>query len=213
MFDPTSRALSPVRLALVALAVVATLAIGLLAPYGASAHIVFQGAEPPADSVVAEVPATVSVLMSGEIAETGSTLTVAGPDGATADAGDGRLDLNDLDRRTLTVTLLPDLPDGTYTVTYTAFPTDGHEAAVGSYTFTVGAATDAAVLATPAATPGATPAGTPAATPIAVAGVAQGSTNDDGRGLTSILLVIAAGALVIFGAGVAVTRGARRHRV
>ncbi|HEV2529252.1 MAG TPA: copper resistance protein CopC [Thermomicrobiales bacterium] len=159
----------------------------IFASPSASAHVEMQGAEPPADSVVETAPATVQVLFTGEVLET-STLTVTGPDGVAADAGDGGLDFNSLDRNLLSVNLLPDQPDGVYTVIYTAYPSDGHEPTTGSYTFTVGSATpamtDATPGATPAATPGATPGSTPEATPIAVSANADvASTTSDGRTL------------------------------
>ena len=175
----------PVRI-FTLVALVATLLIGLsLTGPTASAHVVMQGAEPPADSTVETAPATVQVLFSGEVMDT-STLTVAGPDGAVADAGDGGLDLGSLDRNLLTVTLLPALPDGVYTVTFSAVPTDGHEPATGSYTFTVGSGVPEMTKATPAATPGATPAATPGSTPVATpvaveANVDSTSSSTDGR--------------------------------
>ncbi len=126
---------SPIRLLAVALALVAGFALAAVVAVPASAHVVLQGAEPPVDATVEAAPAQVIVLFSGEVSESGSTLTVTGPDGQPADTGDGGLDLSSLDRNRLIVTLLPNLPTGLYTVSYSATPADGHEAAVGSYNF------------------------------------------------------------------------------
>ena len=199
------------RLVALAATLVAALALTLVAAVPASAHVTFSGAEPPADSTVATAPTQVIVQLSGEVAETGSTVTVTGPDGAAADNGDGHLDLNDLDRRTVIATLRPGLPDGVYTLNYTAYPADGHEPAVGSYTFTVGAALGTAAGATPAATPGATPASTPIATPIAAGVQPDASTNGSGPAGSSLVLLLVAAAVVLLGGGFAVVRAVRRH--
>ena len=208
---PHHPVVSPIRLAAVALTIVAAFALAMLAVSPVSAHIDLQGAEPPVDAVVGVAPAQVIALFSGEVAEAGSTLTVAGPDGQPVDNGDGRLDLNDPDRRTVMATLRADLPAGVYTVTYSAVPADGHEAAAGSYTFTV----DAALVtggATPGATPAATPVGTPAATPIAVSGGPAASTSDAGAspGPANIALLAASAVAVVLGGGFAISRASRK---
>lgn len=206
------RVVSPARPVAVLLAMIVAFALAIFTVTPASAHIDMQGAEPPADAVVEVAPSQVVVLFSGEVSEAGSTLTVTGPDGQAADNGDGRLDLADTNRRTMTATLRPNLPTGVYTVSYSAFPADGHEAAAGSYTFTVGADVVPAA-ATPGATPVATPAGTPASTPIAVTGGPAASTSDAGTSLSpsNIALLIAAALAVVLGGGFAVTRASRRH--
>ncbi len=199
---------SPIRLLAVALALVAGFALAAVVAVPASAHVVLQGAEPPVDATVEAAPAQVIVLFSGEVSESGSTLTVVGPDGQPADAGDGGLDLNSLDRNRMVVTLLPSLPAGLYTVSYSATPADGHEPAVGSYTFTLGVATG--VLATPVATPVGTPDATPIATPIALGDAPAASANGDGLSTANLLLVAAALA-VLLGGGLAVIRATWRH--
>ena len=198
----------PPRLVALAATLVAALSLALVAAVPASAHVTFSGAEPPANSIVATAPAQVIVQFSGEVAESGSTLTVTGPDGTAADNGDGHLNLDDLDRRTIVATLRSGLPDGLYTVNYTGYPADGHEPNIGSYTFTVGAALD---TATPAdATPAATPASTPVATPIAIGGSAEASTNGSGSNMTAILLLVVGAVVVVLGGGAAVVRAMRR---
>lgn len=200
---------APLRLLAVALALVAGLALAAVVAIPASAHVEIQGAEPPVDATVEAAPAQVIVLFSGEVSESGSTLTVTGPDGLPADAGDGGLDLDSLDRNRMVVTLLPGLAAGPYTVNYSATPTDGHEPAVGSYAFTVGVATGD--LASPAATPVGTPAATPVATPIAVGDAPAASANGDGLSMANLLLLIAAALTVLLGGGLAVLRASRRH--
>lgn len=201
---------APLRLLAVALALVTGLALAAVVAIPASAHVEIQGAEPPVDATVEAAPAQVIVLFSGEVSESGSTLTVTGPDGLPADAGDGGLDLDSLDRNRLIVTLLPNLPTGLYTVTYSATPVDGHEPDVDSYTFTVGTAGTAA-LATPAATPVGTPAATPLATPMARGDAPAASANGDGFSTANLLLLIAAALAILLGGGLAVLRASRRH--
>ena len=193
----------------VALALVVGLALAGLVASPASAHVTLQGAEPPAETVVPVAPATVTVLMSGEVSEGDSTtLTVAGPDGQPADAGDGGLDLNSLNRDTLVVTLLPNLPDGVYAVNYSAAPADGHEPAVGSYTFTVGTAAPATpVLA--GATPAGTPAATPNATPVALAASDASTVEEGGLSRNDFLLIFAVAA-VLFGVLILIMRFVNR---
>lgn len=206
--DPIPARTAPFRLIALAMTLGAALAFMLVAAHPASAHVQLQGAEPPVDATVAAAPAQVVVQFTGEVAEAGSTVAVTGPDGQPADNGDGHLDLNDLDRRTIVATLRPSLPAGVYTVNYTAYPADGHEPAVGSYTFTVGAAVGAA---TPEATPAMMPASTPVATPIAGNARSDASTNGSGLGSSGLLLLIVAAAGVLVGGGAAVLRATRRH--
>lgn len=204
----------------VLLALIAGLVLATLIAVPASAHVKLQGAEPPVDATVATAPATVTVLLSGEVSESGTTLSVVGPDGQPADTGDGGLDLNSLSRDTLTVTLLPDLPAGIYTVSYTATPADGHEPATGSYSFTVGtagaAATPVPVGATPAGTPASTPVATPmvapdgaATTPVAVEADRTLTIEDGGLTRNHFLLIFAAAA-VLFGGLVLAMRTVNR---
>ncbi len=207
--SPYRTPVSPMRMLAIALALVAGLAGAILIVVPASAHVEMQGAEPPVGATVATAPATVTVLMSGEVSESGTTLTVVGPDGHPADASDGGLDLTNLSRDTLIVTLLPNLPAGVYTVNYFATPADGHEPAMGSYTFTVGTADAAATpvlaeatpvatpVSTPIATPGVSPEG-PAASPVA-AGADRTLRIEDGGLTRNHFLLIFAAAAVLFG--------------
>lgn len=159
---------------MVTFAAALALVCALLASSVASAHVVFQGSDPVANSTVPTAPTEVKVQFDGEISSSGSTLTVTGPDGQPVDNGDAHLDLNNLNRDTIVCTLKPDLGPGTYTVSYAGTPTDGHEPATGSYTFTV-AGGPAMAGATPGATPVGTPIATPAATPIAKISGSTGS--------------------------------------
>ncbi len=210
-FSPLLSFLATARMLAVALALVAGFALAGLIASPASAHVVLQGAEHPVDAVVPAAPTTIAVQMSGEILESGSTVTVTGPGGAPVDMGDGHLDLNDLNRRTLIATLQTGLPDGIYTVDYSAYPSDGHEPTVGSYTFTVGTAGAAATPVLAGATPVGTPAATPIATPVVLGDTPAASTNSDGLGTTNLSLLILAALVVLLGGGLAVVRASRRH--
>lgn len=212
--------INPVRMLAVALALVTGLALAAFLASPASAHVVLQGAEPPVDATVATAPPMVTVLFSGEVSEAGSSLAVVGPAGQPADTGGGGLDLTSLNRDTLVVTLLPNLPNGIYTVNYSATPADGHEPATGSYSFTVGtagvAATPVLVGATPSATPASTPVATPmvapdgaATTPVAVEADRTLTIEDGGLTRNHFLLIFAA-ATVLFGGLVLAMRTVNR---
>lgn len=139
-------------------------------PSPALAHVEYASSEPAADSVLATAPRQAVVVFDGEISEAGSVLEVYGPDGSRVDNDDLRLDLDDLDRRRLIVSLPTGLGDGTYRVQVGGASMDGHTPELAEFPFTIAAAsaTPPLALATPLATPEATPASTPDATPVAL---------------------------------------------
>lgn len=209
------------RLALAAMvaAALALLALTSWAP-PAAAHVEYESSDPSADAVLTTAPATVSVVFSGELLQEGSSLAVYGPDGARVDNGDATVDLNDVERRTLSVTLRPGLGDGLYTVEYAGMALDGHEPEPGRFTFEVSATgvSVASPAASPVASPEASPEASPAASPVAspeaspVAGLA-GSTNaggGDGPDLGVGLAAAVLGCTVVAGLAAA---GVRRRRL
>lgn len=191
---------------------------GAVAPV--AAHAEYESSDPAAGAVLTAAPAAVTVVFSEEIVQDGSSLAVFGSDGGQVDNGDATLDLNDLDRRTLTVTLRPGLGDGVYRVEHTALAVDGHASDPASFTFEVSAtgmsraqaSPAASPIASPAASPGASPAVSPGASPEASPGAGTaGSTAEsgDGLGLGAVVGLAVVGASIVGGLGLAGVRWRR----
>ncbi len=125
--------------AIIALTLLVASALGAAAfVTGASAHADYESSTPGAGEVVATAPASLIVNFTGEMQKLPGTyvLTVTGPDGAGATAGAPVVSANG---RTMTVALMPGLPNGTYTVSWlTTGAEDGHERS-GTFTFSIGA--------------------------------------------------------------------------
>jgi methionine-rich copper-binding protein CopC len=126
-----------------------TVAGVLLATLTVGAHAKLVRAEPRPGSSVATPPTMVRAWFNDELDVKRSTLRVTDRTGARVDRGDGRVDLDDLDRKSMLVGLKP-LVAGTYTVRWTATSADDQYTAKGSYRFTV-AATQAPSHQPPAA--------------------------------------------------------------
>ncbi|MGI8643246.1 MAG: copper resistance CopC family protein [Thermomicrobiales bacterium] len=146
--------LPPVAALLVAVALTAVITI-----LPASGHAEPVQSDPPADATVAEAPARINIRFSEEVAVEGTELTVVAPDGSSADLGDTTIDLDDMERRTVTVGLQPDLEPGTYIVTWQTRSAADDDREEGSFIFNVGHAS------TPAASPSASPEASPVASP------------------------------------------------
>lgn len=136
----------------------------------AAGHAEPETSNPPAGTTVPEAPDIVTVVFSEEVAAEGTELTVTGPDGNRVDRGDSMLDLYDMERRTVTVGLQPDLGPGTYTVTWRSTSASDDDRDEGSFTFSVGTAS------TPVASPGASPVASPSASPAASPSTARSSS-------------------------------------
>ncbi|MBM3948255.1 MAG: c-type cytochrome [SAR202 cluster bacterium] len=111
-----------------------------LFPQLASAHANVARAEPPANSVLATAPTTVTIWFTEPVEPSFSSIRVLDSVGAQMDNGDSAVVADD--PAALSVTLKP-LADGTYTVVWRNVSTvDGHQVR-GSYTFSVGQPLDA----------------------------------------------------------------------
>jgi methionine-rich copper-binding protein CopC len=123
----------------------APLAIVLLVGFGAidaEAHARYERSDPPAGTTVEASPAVVRAWFTQELMLR-SGLAVTNEAGTQVDLGDGQVDPDDLDRKSMIVTL-PPLPTGSYWVYYLAASAeDGHDEA-GSFTFGVGGSPPAA---------------------------------------------------------------------
>jgi methionine-rich copper-binding protein CopC len=134
-----------------------SLSVGTLAALGvlvmaltAAAHAKLVRAEPQPGSSLTAPPTTVRAWFNEELNVKGSTLRVTDRRGARVDRGDGRVDLDDLDRKSMLVGLKL-LAPGAYTVQWSAVSADDGFAAKGSYRFTTAAVQKAPSHQQPAA--------------------------------------------------------------
>jgi methionine-rich copper-binding protein CopC len=130
------------------------------------AHASPESAIPPIDGSVDVAPPQLEIVFSQEVAE-GTMIEVFGADGRPVHAAPAELDLNDPDRKRVTVPLYGNLPAGVYTVNWTSVSAEDGDTDSGSYTFTVTTGGTVSASASPAASPAASPEASPAA---AVAG-------------------------------------------
>jgi copper transport protein len=100
-------------------------ALALCAPAApAHAHAVLQETQPVSDAIVEVSPERASVTFNEAVEIAFGALRVYDTDGERVDSGDSSHSSGD--HRTVAVSLEPDLPDGTYTVTYRVISGDGH---------------------------------------------------------------------------------------
>jgi len=158
--------------------IVLVLSLGLLST--ASAHAELVSSDPAAGAKLTAAPAKVTLVFSEEIDEQDSSFTIT--DAKKASVGTGKLDLNDLDHKTLTGTLNAGLGDGVYTVAWDVITSDDKAEESGTFTFGVNADPGPQPTAEPEegeATAAATAAANPTATTrptTATAGAAQPTT-------------------------------------
>ncbi len=103
----------------------------------ASAHAKLDHCTPEPGSAVTTPPAQVRCWFTEELDSKASTLAVTDASGASADNGDGRLDLNDAEHKQMFATLKP-LSVGVYKVTWHAVTPDDNGISDGSFYFGVG---------------------------------------------------------------------------
>jgi methionine-rich copper-binding protein CopC len=120
-------------------ALLAAALLGVGAPAVALAHADYRSSTPADGSVVPAPPARVTAAFSEDVRPAGSSLVVYGPDGARADAGDGRVDTSTASRTTMVVTLRSGLGTGTYTVDWVTVSADDGDRAAGRFSFSIGA--------------------------------------------------------------------------
>jgi copper transport protein len=118
----------------------------VLAP-PASAHASLESSDPAADTVLTTSPASVDLVFNEAITLLPDSVRVFGPDGERADSG--AVSHAHGDGATAGVDLRPDLPDGTYLVSYRVVSADSHPVE-GAYTFVVGHPSQGSVTAPPA---------------------------------------------------------------
>jgi len=102
----------------------------------ADAHAKLVRADPAPKSVVAAAPKIVRLWFNEELASKGSTVTVVDGRGQRVDDGKGRLDLDDLDRKSIIAVLKP-LAKGAHTVKWVAVSADDRFVTRGTFRFTI----------------------------------------------------------------------------
>lgn len=180
----------PALLALAAMTAFALIAV-MPAPH-VSAHAAYDHSTPDDGEVVAESPATITVVFKEEVqrSEGLPTLDVVNESGDTVSSNPT---LNDDDRTEMTADLDPDLPDGRYAILWHTVSADDGEEAMGAAFFYVGTG--------PAATtPAASGASTPTLAPTAT--TAQITKSDDSGDVPVWGLIVGIiGGVVVGGGG------------
>jgi copper resistance protein C len=156
-----------------------------------SAHAEPERANPPINGTVTAAPAILEIWFGEEAESKGTAISVFNSDCARVDLGDTAIDLYDPEHKHVTVTLQPNLPDGTYTVQWQSVSAEDGDEASGSYTFTVSAS--ATPMASPAASPSASPTACPSASPAATPAVVVGQISEPSD-FDSTALAISVGA-------------------
>jgi methionine-rich copper-binding protein CopC len=114
------------------------LGVGLvLASTGnAFAHARYDRSEPPAGSMVDGQPFVLKTYFTQELTSK-STIQVVDANGQQVDMADGRVDLDDPDRKLMVVSL-PALPEGVYTVQWGSVSAEDGDSETGTFAFGVG---------------------------------------------------------------------------
>jgi copper transport protein len=126
-----------VRRMLAVVAGVAVLAALTILPALAHAH--YASSDPAAGATVTAAPKQVKVVFDEEPSPSKSTIMVVDATGARADAGDGKVDQSDPDRKTMVVSLKSGLGNGVYTVKYHTVTEDDGGIVDGQFSFGVNA--------------------------------------------------------------------------
>ena len=113
-------------------------ALALLATCSSTtlAHARYVGSEPPADAIVSPGAFVLKAWFSQELMSQ-SAIAVLDAAGTQVDLGDGRVDLDDPDRKVMLVSL-PDLPEGVYMVFWTTVSAEDGDVESGAFSFGVG---------------------------------------------------------------------------
>jgi methionine-rich copper-binding protein CopC len=104
----------------------------------APAGSTYARSDPAAGSLLPSAPFVLSVWFTDELVSR-STLRVLDRQGMQVDLGDGRVDLDDVDRERMLVSV-PALPDGIYTVSWGTVSAEDGTAMLGAFTLGVGIA-------------------------------------------------------------------------
>jgi methionine-rich copper-binding protein CopC len=102
------------------------------------AHARYERSEPTDQGMVEGTPFVLKAWFNQELMSA-STIKVVDAAGAQVDLADGRVDLDDVDRKLMVVSL-PELPVGVYTVAWASLSAEDGDWADGTFTFGIGMA-------------------------------------------------------------------------
>lgn len=180
----------------------------------ALAHAKLVSSDPKDGAKLDAPPAKITLVFSEEIGAEKSNFTVTNASGAKV--GEGKLDLNDLDRKTLSGTMDQNAGTGIYTVAWAAYTADDDHTEEGTITFTVGIPqAQPTTTVRPTAVQPTTVQPTTVAQPTAglqptVAPSNLPSAGNDARQTIGWLLIAGAGAVLI--GGLALRRAQAKRR-
>ena len=117
--------------------VILALILGFGVVGSALAHAKLVSSDPMDGAKLDKPPAKITLIFSEELGAEKSGFTVSNTTGTKV--GEGKLDLNDLDRKTLSGTMNQNAAAGVYTITWTAFTADDNNTEEGTTSFTIGA--------------------------------------------------------------------------
>jgi methionine-rich copper-binding protein CopC len=111
------------------------------------AHARYDRSEPPAGSTLDGTPFVLKAWFTQELMSR-SSIVVHDAAGTQVDLGDGRVDLDDPDRKVMLVSL-PQLSPGSYQVTWTTLSAEDGDEDTGTFAFDVAATASAASVTSP----------------------------------------------------------------
>jgi methionine-rich copper-binding protein CopC len=168
---------------------VASLAFAFVAPLGVLAHAELDTHEPGAGETVVGTPAVIHATYTETLDPTGSSLLLVDADGAKVAQG-GVADAS-TPTKEMSITDLPDLAPGEYTVRSTTKSADDGDIDRKTWVFTVTAPSPTPAPTTaPSAPPSAAPSASPIPSATPVASVAPSPSGDTGTPTTSTSDVI-----------------------
>lgn len=134
----------------------------------ASAHAELQSSTPADGASLTTAPSQVVLVFTEELKAEGNAIQVTNAAGTRVDQNDTAVDKRDPDRKTLIVSLKPNLPGGVYSVAWKNNGADGHSEE-GSFSFSVATASTTAPAAPPSQLPVTGSAGVDLALPTILA--------------------------------------------
>ncbi len=123
------------RMLAVPLAACAALTLGATTTF---AHARYAASEPPAGAVLDGSALVLRTWFSQELMRA-STIVIVDETGARVDLGDGRVDLDDPDRKVMLITV-PELPPGVYTAYWSTLSAEDGHTGCGTFAFGLGVA-------------------------------------------------------------------------
>jgi methionine-rich copper-binding protein CopC len=117
-------------------AVILGLGLVLASTGNVFAHARYDRSEPPAGAMLDGQPFVLKTYFTQELTSK-STIRVIDASGTQIDMADGRVDLDDPDRKLMVVTL-PALPEGAYTVEWGSVSAEDGDPETGTFAFGVG---------------------------------------------------------------------------